>query len=46
MFTFPLVLYNGFLVPNNLTEDEYFLANELVPLILKALRTLTLLLIF
>lgn len=32
------VLYNDFLVPNNLTEDEEFLANDLVPLLLNALR--------
>nr|CAH0102948.1 unnamed protein product [Daphnia galeata] len=31
------VVYNDFLVPNNLTENESFLANELVPLILKSL---------
>ncbi|XP_032791458.2 cholinesterase 1 [Daphnia magna] len=31
------VLYNGYLAPNNLTEDEEFLANELVPQLLVAL---------
>ncbi|XP_046631305.1 cholinesterase 1-like isoform X3 [Daphnia pulicaria] len=31
------ILYNGFLVPNNLTEDEEFLANDLVPTLLTAL---------
>jgi hypothetical protein len=31
-------MYNGFLVPNNLTEDEEFLTNELVPTLLSALR--------
>ncbi|XP_045023594.1 LOW QUALITY PROTEIN: acetylcholinesterase [Daphnia magna] len=31
------ILYNDFLVPNNLTEDEEFLANDLVPLLLNAL---------
>jgi hypothetical protein len=32
------VLYNEYLVPNNLTEDEEFLANECVPVLLNALR--------
>ncbi|EFX83387.1 hypothetical protein DAPPUDRAFT_240264 [Daphnia pulex] len=31
------ILYNEYLVPNNLTEDEEFLANECVPVLLNAL---------
>lgn len=38
MVFFDAVLYNAYLVPNNLTEDEEFLANDLVPTLLKALR--------
>jgi hypothetical protein len=30
-------LYNDFLVPNNLVNDSQFLANDLVPVIIKAL---------
>lgn len=37
-FFFHIVIYNKFLVPNNLTEDEEFLANDAVPTILEALR--------
>ena len=33
-----LVIYNRFLVPNNLTEDEEYLANDAIPMILEALR--------
>lgn len=32
------MIYNTYLLPNNLTENEEFLANEAVPAILEALR--------
>ena len=38
LFLFHTVLYNRYLVPKNLTEDEEFLANDLVPTLLTALR--------
>jgi hypothetical protein len=31
------VVYNGFLVPNNLTENEDFLRHELLPYLLRAI---------
>lgn len=34
-------MYNRYLVPKNLTEDEEFLANDLVPVLLNALRKYT-----
>jgi hypothetical protein len=31
------VVYNGFLMPNNLTENEDFLRHELLPYLLRAI---------